>query len=71
MVVTTNRCNFFYVMFLLKSNVPKLVSRHVASFDWKITPMEVAAAEISWVRLAHEECWLPHSIPIHCKVDET
>ena len=39
-------------MFLLKSNVPKLVWHHVASFDWKIAPMKVASAEIGGVLFA-------------------
>ena len=38
------------MMFLLKSNVPRLVWHHVDSFDWKIAPIEVASAEIGGVR---------------------
>ena len=37
-------------MFLLKSNVTKLVCYHVASFDLKIAPMNVASSEIGGMR---------------------
>lgn len=46
-VKNSDWCNFLGVMFLLKSNVPKLAWHHAASLDWKIA----SYAETDWSAL--------------------
>ena len=44
-----------------KSNATKLIWHHVASYDWKFAPTEVASAEIGGGAPRPGRCALPHT----------